>query len=440
MVQIREKDLNLLKNLYRAGIAAVDARDSITCCLKVHANHIRIGQFKISLTDFNNIWIVGAGKATANMAKAVEDILLDKIQNRYKGGLIVVKEGHGLPLKRVQCLEAGHPIPDARGQKAVSNLITFVKQINPDDLIFFLLSGGASALLPAPSKGLTLQDKMSMTETLMKCGANIYEINTLRKHCSRIKGGKLVLNASKARWVTLAISDVPGDSLEFIGSGPSVGDSTTLMDCWNILEKYHLEDVIPHNILHHLKLETSETPKPDDDLFSQTLFKIVAKNSDAVLAAKKKAEKRNIIVAPDTRLFTEEVSCVAELWKKLKLKYDSKLQKPYIVICGGEPTVTIRGNGKGGRNMELALRVATLLFGKYSLLSAGTDGTDGPTDAAGAFVDETTLLRGNAAGLNVHDFLDRNDSYTFFEQIGDLFFTGPTGTNVMDIQILFVRE
>ena len=439
-MHILQKDRNLLQNLFFSGLAAVDARESVIGHLKPGATHLHVGQFQISYSDFKHIWIVGAGKATAHMAKAAEEILLDKFSSRYKGGLIVVKEGHGLPLKRVQCLEAGHPVPDKRGEEAASNLLAFVKKINQPDLILCLLSGGASALLPAPSEGLTLHDKISLTETLLRCGADIHEINTLRKHCSRIKGGKLVSAANKAWWLTLAISDVPGDSPESIGSGPTVGDTSTLIDCWNILKKYHIEDQVPANIHHHLTRDTSETPNPNETEFARTFFTIIAKNSDAVQAVKEKAEKNGFIVAPENCFFTQEVLEVAEAWKQLKQKYDSTIKKPYIVICGGEPTVEVKGDGLGGRNMELALRVATLFPGRFTFLSAGTDGSDGPTDAAGAFIDDTTLSRSKKSGISYTDFLNRNDSYTFFDRLGDLFITGPTGTNVMDLQILLVRE
>ncbi|MFQ6674430.1 MAG: glycerate kinase, partial [Fidelibacterota bacterium] len=265
-------------------------------------------------------------------------------------------------------------------------------------------------------------------------------INALRKHCSRLKGGRLVQAGRKAAWVTLAISDVPGDSPESIGSGPTVGDSSTLTDCWNILKKYDLEESLPERILQHLNQESSETPKPDDTLFSSSRYEIVAMNGDAVRAARQRAEELAFSVEPDQRFVIEDVAEAAGLWSELKRHSDSALKKPYIIICGGEPTVKVKGSGKGGRNMELALRLAASPTGKFTFLSAGTDGTDGPTDAAGAFADETTLSRAEGVGLDLNDYLDRNDSYGFFQKMGDLFVTGPTGTNVMDLEMLVVWE
>ena len=421
-------------------MAAVDAGDSTTHLLKADSVTLHMGTYHISRAELDTIWIVGAGKATASMAKAAEAFFLREFPNLYSGGLIVVKDGHGIDLELIRCMEAGHPLPDTRGEKAAIELLKFVSRTHPNDLILCLLSGGASALLPAPAKGITLNDKTALNRELLKCGANIHEINALRKHCSNIKGGRLILAAEKARWITLAISDVPGDSPESIGSGPTVGDSTTLKDCWDIMKKYDLERKMPAPILHHLRKNTSETPEPDDPAFSRTHYEIVAKNSDAVKAAKDKARDLNYRVIEEEKFLSEDVSDVVNFWAEMRQRYDEDSQKPYVAICGGEPTVEVKGSGKGGRNLELALRLSTILPGEFTFLSAGTDGTDGPTNAAGAFVDQTTRLRARKAGLDIDGYLERNDSYTFFERLGDLFATGPTGTNVMDLQMLIVWE
>ncbi|MFQ6615581.1 MAG: glycerate kinase, partial [Fidelibacterota bacterium] len=233
---------------------------------------------------------------------------------------------------------------------------------------------------------------------------------------------------------------VPGDAPESIGSGPTVGDPSTLEDCWRILEKHDLTDRIPASIIDHLSQERAETPKPDDPLFSRVLYRIVARNADAVGTARDRAQELGLKAVSGDRFVTGDVKDVASQWARAKKEVASPLPKPCLLVSGGEPTVTVTGSGKGGRNTELALRVATQLEGKFTFVSAGTDGTDGPTDAAGAFSDETTRLRAREAGLNPEDFLKRNDSYSFFKQLGDLLITGPTGTNVMDLEMLLVWD
>ncbi|MEE9167300.1 MAG: glycerate kinase [Candidatus Neomarinimicrobiota bacterium] len=440
MALARPEDRSQLELLFRTGVEAVDAGTSTARFLKTDSGFLEIGGFKISRPNLKKIWILGGGKATAAMAKVAEEFFLEEMPQAFAGGVIVVKEGHGLPLEHVRCREASHPVPNSQGEKGAIELLKQVAGTEPDDLILFLLSGGASALLPLPAKGIPLASKMSMTRTLLECGADIHEINALRKHCSRIKGGKLVRAAPGAVWVTLAISDVPGDSPETIGSGPTVGDPTTLNDCWSIVRKYGIERKLSPEILEHLQRESSETPKPGDELFSRTYYQVMARNKDAVNAAVKKAIGLNYPTVPESRFLSDDISQVTEFWKKLKERCDREMKKPFAAIVGGEPTVEVKGPGKGGRNMELALRLAGMLPGKFSFLSAGTDGTDGPTDAAGAFVDETTIPRARKMGMEWHEYLERNDSYPFFEKIGDLFVTGPTGTNVMDLQMLLVRQ
>lgn len=433
MALARPEDRSQLETLFRTGIEAVDAK-------RCTARFLEEGGLEISRSHLKRIWIVGGGKATAAMAKAAEVFFLKEFPDYYSGGVIVVKEGHGLPLERIHCREAGHPVPDRRGEKGATELLARVKNTDPGDIILFLVSGGASALLPLPEKGVTLASKMAMTRILLECGADIHEINALRKHSSRIKGGKLVLTAPQARWVTLAISDVPGDSPESIGSGPTVGDSTTLQDCWTILKKYGIEAKVPREILEHLRKKASETPKPDQEPFSRNEYHIIAGNEDAVQTARKKAADMNYRVVPERTFLSQDVSRVAQFWRELKEKYDGEMEKPYVAILGGEPTVEVRGPGKGGRNMELAMRLAAVLPGKFTFLSAGTDGTDGPTDAAGAFSDETTDSRAREEGMALSEYLERNDSYPFFEKLGDLLVTGPTGTNVMDLEMLMIRD
>ncbi|MFQ6675903.1 MAG: glycerate kinase [Fidelibacterota bacterium] len=440
MSPARPRDRSHLEEIFQAALKAVDASRCVTRELTIERDDLVIGEVRIPRSRIGRIWIAGAGKGAAFMARGAEQFLEAHLEDRYAGGLVVVKDGHTTELNRVTCREAGHPVPDARGERAAGELLDLLRKVGEGDLVLFLLSGGASALLPAPVEGIPLSDKIALTGKLLACGADIHKINVLRKHCSRIKGGRLILAAQNARWITLAISDVPGDSPESIGSGPTVGDPSTLEDCWRIIDKYNLKNQLQPSILEHLSRENSETPKPGDPLFSRTRYRIVARNADAVRGAVGRANELGYRVAPDNGFVTGNVEDVAALFHRVKRETASSLPKPFIVIRGGEPTVTVTGKGKGGRNTELALRVASRLGGKFTFLSAGTDGTDGPTDAAGAFVDETTLARARTAGMDPDDFLKRNDTYSFFRKLGDLLITGPTGTNVMDLEMVLVWE
>jgi len=381
---------------------------------------------------FRNIYVIGAGKASAQMARAVERLL----GARINGGLINVKDGHGAKLRRIEINECGHPIPDQRGVAGARRIAQIASQAGEDDLIIGLISGGASALLPLPAPPITLAEKQKTTRLLLHCGASIHEINCVRKHISRIKGGQLARLAYPATMLTLILSDVIGDDLDVIGSGPTVPDRSTIADARAILEKYR----IPTKVL----AAAVETPKPGDQIFEKTRNLIVGSNALAVEAAALEARRlgfHTLVLSTFLEGEAREVARVhAAIAKEIRAS-GRPVQRPACVISGGETTVKIRGQGLGGRNQEFALAAAIDLAGlsDVAILSAGTDGTDGPTDAAGAIVDGTTLARAEDLGLNAATSLANNDSYHFFEATGDLIKTGPTGTNVADIQLILVH-
>lgn len=388
-------------------------------------------------------FVVGMGKASVQMAKAAEDILGDRIEE----GLVVTKYGHGGKLRRIEVLEAGHPVPDQAGTRAAEEILKVALRAGEGDILLCLISGGGSALTPLPSEGITLEEKRRTTELLLRCGARIEELNAVRKHLSRIKGGRLAEAANPARVVSLVLSDVVGDPLEVIASGPTVPDPTTFEDCISIARKYGIWEELPSSVRLRFEMgakgDLPETPKPGDPAFSSCENTIVGNNRTALEAARREAEGRGYKALLLTSFLQGEARevgrALASVVKEVR-KSGEPVEPPACLLSGGETTVTVRGKGKGGRNQELALAMVGELAGLEGVLvlSAGTDGTDGPTDAAGAFVDGETSKRARKLGLEPDDYLRENDSYNFFRALGDLFVTGPTGTNVMDLQIALI--
>jgi len=395
------------------------------------------------LTCFRHVYIVGAGKAGAKMALAMEEILGD----RLTAGVINVKYEHGAKLSTVKVNEAGHPVPDEAGIRGTAEIIELLQNASETDLVFCLLSGGGSALLALPAEGLTLRDKQAVTGLLLKCGATIHEINTVRKHLSRVKGGRLAKVAYPATVLSLVLSDVIGDDLKTIASGPTVPDDTRFGDCIEILEKYALTQKVPAAVRAHLKRgalgEVDETPGRNDPVFAKNHTVIVGNNLMALEAAAARARDlgyRSLILSSSLQGETREVAGVHASIAREILNTGNPVPRPACVISGGETTVTVRGQGRGGRNQEFALAAALDIDGldPVVILSGGTDGTDGPTDAAGALADGSTVQRARAKNLDPRDFLRRNDSYLFFQRLGDLLVTGPTYTNVMDLRLVLV--
>jgi hydroxypyruvate reductase len=378
--------------------------------------------------------VVGAGKAAASLARALEESLGERISS----GRIVVKHGHGLPLERIVVEEGGHPLPDAAGLAGTRRLIGDLRDMRSGDRVFFLLTGGASALLVAPAEGLTLDDKIETTRLLLGCGATIQEMNTLRKHLSGVKGGRLLERLVPAQAMALIISDVVGDDLASIGSGPTVPDPTTYADCREILDRYGLTQKVPPKVIERItegvEGRRSETPKPGDSVFDQSKHLILASNRNSVDAAITRAKALGY--KPEVFAYDMEGS-THERARAFCSRLVEMTGRRVALLAGGETTLEVKGSGMGGRNQEFALVAAHELEGEDGrvVLSAGTDGTDGPTDAAGAFADGTTLARSRGRGLDPRAYLENNDSYNLFDKLGDLLKTGPTGTNVMDLVI-----
>lgn len=425
--------------IFHAALAAVDPEEAVRRHVRRSGTHLTVGGQVLNLEAFERVIVLGAGKGTAPMAKALEEVLGDFLTE----GAIVVKTGHGLPLQKVRVFEAAHPVPDAQGVRATEELLRLAGQAGERDLVLVAVSGGGSALTPAPVAPLTLEHKQRTTKLLLGAGATIQEINAVRKHLSRFKGGGLARAAAPAQVVTLIVSDVIGDPLDVIASGPTAPDSSTYQDAMDVIGRYHLKDKIPAEVLQvlceGLKGRRPETPKPEDPVFRRVSHVLVANNATAMTAAAQEAKRRGyhaLVLTSRLEGEAREVAKVIAALAKEVAVFGRPVPLPACLLLGGETTVTLGPSpGKGGRNQELALAAALALDGwtQVTLLSAGTDGTDGPTDAAGAFADGTTVARSAHLGWKALDALDGHNAYPFFEALGDLVITGPTRTNVMDL-------
>ena len=429
--------------IFAAGLAAADPARQIQRCLQVDGQVLRAGERLYDLTKHSDLYIVGAGKATARMALAVEALLGERIA----GGIIIVKRGHRIPLRKVEVVEAGHPIPDQTGVNATESIIGLLRRTQKTDLILCLISGGASALLCSPIEGLSLQHKQQTTRALLECGARIQEVNTIRKHISRVKGGRLAELVHPATVLSLILSDVIDDSLDNIGSGPTAPDSSTFADCLSIVERYGVGEMIPVAVRSFLKKgaagEIVDTPKAGDPIFQKVQNLVIGNNQLALVAAKEKAEAlgyQTLVLSSAIEGEARKVAIDHMIMARNVLSGSRPIRPPACIISGGETTVTIRGDGLGGRNQEFALAAAIEIDGLGGVVafSGGTDGTDGPTDAAGGIVDGTTVQRGRDKGLDARSYLERNDSYPFLRTVGDLLITGPTLTNVMDLRVVLI--
>ncbi|MFZ5518268.1 MAG: glycerate kinase type-2 family protein [Candidatus Zhuqueibacterota bacterium] len=432
--------------IFKSSLDAVDPVAAVKKFLIKKNRTVSVQDQSFSLASFDDVYVIGFGKAAAAMAKGVEQVLGDDL----KQGIISVKYGHlDEVTSRIKINEAAHPVPDEAGVAGATEIIEFLKQRGERDLVFCVISGGGSAIFPLPCEGITLAEKQETTRQLLSCGADIKEINAIRKHISRVKGGQLTRVAYPATLVTLILSDVIGDPLDSIASGPTVADRSTFQECQAILEKYRLAGKIPKAVESHLRNgaagQIPDTPKEGDPAFSRTHNFIIGSNWEAVQSAQRCAESlgyRTFVLSTFIEGETKDVARVhAAIAKEIK-KTGNPVAAPACVISGGETTVTLRGDGLGGRNQEFVLAAAMDIKGMENVvvLSAGTDGTDGPTDAAGAIADGETIVRSESMGLKALEYLQRNDSYTYFNILGDLIKTGPTNTNVMDIRLLLVRK
>ncbi len=442
--------------IFQAGLRAVEPAAAVRRHVRREAESLVVGGRQYDLRAFHNLFVIGAGKAACPMAKVLEEMLAD----RLTGGHVNVKYGHLTPekatagtfrplapLKKIQIQEAGHPVPDSAGLAGTQKILDLLATIEKDDLVIVVLSGGGSALLPMPSTNITLAEKQATTKLLLACGANINEMNAIRKHLSQVKGGQLARAAYPATLITLILSDVIGDPLDVIASAPTVADPSTFQEAQSILDKCGIRDQLPASVQQHLAKgvagEAPETPKPGDTIFAKTQNLIVASNRQAIAAAQAEAKRlgyRTLILSTQIEGETREVARVhAAIAKEIRAS-GHPLPPPACVISGGETTVTVRGAGLGGRNQEFVLAAAIDIAGLSNvvILSAGTDGSDGPTDAAGAVGDGETVHRATQLALQPQTFLNNNDSYRFFSKLDDLLVTGPTNTNVMDLQLLLV--
>jgi glycerate 2-kinase len=430
------------EHIFLAGIDSVLPERLITKAMDIRDNHLVIDQLNFSLEEIENIYVIGAGKASAMMGAEVEKIL----GNRITDGQIVVKYGHSCKLKYIKVTEAGHPVPDSNGFKATRAILNITEKANRNDLVICLLSGGGSALLPDFPEGSSPEEMMIVNDLLINSGACIKEINAVRKHLSVVKGGQLAMAVCPATLISLILSDVPGDPLDVIASGPTTPDPTTFQQALAVLEKFNLSQSVSTKILKYLQEgETGnkpETPKPGDSVFEKTYNLLIGTNRLALEAAKQKALEYNINPVIIDDQLQGDTGTVAEyiVETSLKFKGDKSEVKPVCLLFGGETTVKMTGKGLGGRNQHLALLCSILLQNHpgITILSAGTDGTDGPTDSAGAVVDSDTVPGAISKNIDPDKYIREFDSYHFFKKAGGQIITGPTMTNVMDIIVVIV--
>jgi glycerate 2-kinase len=427
--------------IFRAGLRAVDASQAVMRHVMVAEGDLHVRGRRFRLSDFEHVSVIGAGKASAPMALALEELLGERIF----GGLVVVKYGHGVKLKKIDLAEAGHPVPDEAGLAAARRLLSLARQCTEHDLVLCVFSGGASALLSLPVPEVSFRALQETTALLLGCGAAIEEINAVRKHLSPLAGGGLARAASPAHLVSLVLSDVVGDDLAVIASGPTVPDESTFAHCLGAVERYHLGRRLPASVEAYLREgmqgKREETLKPGDPVFAKTQTVLVGSNRDCLEAAEAKARAlgyTTLILSCLIQGEAREVAKVHAAIVKEMLRSGRPVAPPACVLSGGETTVTIEGEGSGGRNQEFSLAGGIEIAGwkGAAVFSAGTDGTDGPTDAAGAYADWRMVERAQALHLDPREYLRNHDSYHFFARLGDLVMTGPTRTNVMDLMLL----
>lgn len=451
-----QQAFEILESIFRAGLKRVDPLLMMKNQLIVNGDSLIIDtgteHHVIDLGKFKRILVTGMGKASSRMALGLENVLGDRIDS----GVIAVKYGHTDDLKRIKIIEAGHPVPDENSIKAAESVVSYVRDAGDNDLIINLVSGGGSAVLCAPYSGegryrITLEEKQAVSKLLLSCGADIHEINCIRKHLSNVKGGRLAEFMYPARSVNLILSDVVGDNLDAIASGSTVPDSTTFENVIEIIKRYDLEKRMPACVMNLFNAgaegQIPDTPKPGSDVFNSSLNILIGTNHHALLAAAEEGRRLGCNTEILTSALTGEAREIAHFFAAIgtdSCRWKDRNKQPLCFIAGGETTVTLKGDGLGGRNQEMALSFLNILgksdkdSGRIFFLSAGTDGNDGPTDAAGAFASHSIYRHGKDSGYDPETFIRNSDSYHYFEKTGGLFKTGPTGTNVCDIQILLV--
>jgi len=435
-----------ISHIMAAALNAVEPFEAVSRSLHLDGRFLIAANLTYDLSKFKRIVLVGAGKAAVPMAASVSQIFGASITS----GLVITKQGYtqtdNFILQNIRILEAGHPLPDQRGVLGSHKIIQLLKSAQSEDLILCLISGGGSALMTAPMPGIQLEEVQILTSRLLACGATIDEINTIRKHIDQVKGGGLVAQAGQAHWITLILSDVIGDPLDLIASGPTAPDASTYEDAFKILKQYELLDQVPGSIISHLKqgiqTQIPETLKPGHSAFDRVNNMIVGNNYLAADAALREASSFGYHTLLLTTSLQGEASqagkFIAAIAQQIT-RSNQPISRPACLILGGETTVTLHGKGCGGRNQELALGAVNPIAGLENifLITLATDGGDGPTDAAGAVVTGQTLARALSLGIHPNDYLTRNDSYHFFQALDDLLKPGPTLTNVGDLAFLF---
>jgi len=429
--------------ILKAALETVDPGKLVERHVRLEDDKLIIGKRTYDLKGYKRILVVGGGKASAAMAQALEGILGERIS----AGVVNTRYGYTAETELIELNEAGHPLPDERGLRGAEEMRELLEGAREGDLVICLLSGGGSALLPLPAAGIELEEEGQVTDLLLRSGATIAELNTVRKHLSAVKGGQLARLAYPAEVVALILSDVVGDPLETIASGPTAPDPTTFAEAQEILRRYGLWDRIPSSVREHIARgvagEVPETPKPGDPVFSHVYNFIIGSNRLALEAARHKAEELGFNTLLLSSFVEGEAREVGKLLAAIAKEVDrsgNPLSKRAMIIAGGETTVTVRGRGKGGRNQELALSAAIAIAGLENVViaSLATDGTDGPTEAAGGLVDGHTADRAWALGLEPSSYLEDNDAYNLLKRTGDLIITGPTNTNVNDLMLIAV--
>jgi hydroxypyruvate reductase len=437
----RERRSQVL-DVLAAALEAVDPVKAIYARVRREGDLLHVGNLTYDLAQYRHVYVIGGGKAGAAMSAALEEILGE----RLTAGAVNVKYAHLVPTRTVQITEAGHPIPDENGVAGTRRMVELARRATEDDLVLCVISGGGSALMTLPVEEVTLADMQALTDAFLRCGATINEINAVRKHLDLVKGGGLARLIAPAHAVSLILSDVVGNPLDVIASGPTVPDTATFEDACAVLDRYELWDQVPQSIAEHLRRgragEIPDTPKAGDPIFDHVQNLLVGSNAIAALAAVDRAKELGFNPLLLSTYIEGEAREIARFFVGVakELIYEGRpVPRPACVVAGGETTVTIRGEGKGGRNQEMALAAAMGIAGLDDVIIAclATDGTDGPTDAAGALADGSTVARAQALGLDPAAYLADNDSYHFFEALGDLLITGPTNTNVNDLTFVF---
>ncbi len=433
------------RELFDQAIKEADPRKCVLEHLDLKGERLRVGGESFNLSDFKSVYVVAFGKAASAMAAALEELLGERITE----GIVVSNARSERAFRKMDFHLSSHPVPDEKSVEAAKKVVSLLEKSGEKDLVIFLISGGGSSILAMPSEGLTIEDKRAATQRLMLCGVDTYGLNTVRKKMSQIKGGGLLKKALPSQVITLILSDVVGDQLEFIASGPTVPDTTTYQDAWRVIEALELEHKIPPRVVVHLEKgrKKSGSPTMDREQYERSgaTTIVVGNNHKAIVSMEKMAKKMGY----NTLFLSSQISGEArEVAKVLAgISFDIKrfgrpVKKPACILFGGETTVNVMGRGRGGRNTETALSFCFEITGSKGIvgLFAGTDGIDGPTDAAGAICDGQSRLVARSMGISARDHLADNDSYSFFETLGDLIKTGSTGTNVMDVGVVLITE